>query len=180
MAGHVRLMLAGLHLHHEGEDTELWPLLESRVPANAELTARMAAQHGDLAAQIGEIDRLLPDWERSAERPEPLAQALESLHTSVLTHLTDEETAILPLVAEHITAAEWERLGEHARRGMRPAQLPLMFGAVLEECDPTERTMVLAHLPLPLRLLTKPVLEPMYRRYIAKVRRGFAPEGNPQ
>jgi hemerythrin-like domain-containing protein len=170
VAAHVRLMTAGLHLHHEGEDEELWPLIAARTRTRGEVTARMEAQHGQLAALVIEAGRLLPDWVASPHDPEPLAQVLEALHGVLSTHLAEEEAEILPLAAAHITAAEWARLGDHARRGMRPRELPLMFGAVLEECDADERAMILAHLPLPLRLIARPLLEPIYRRYIAKVR----------
>ncbi|MQA80173.1 MAG: hemerythrin domain-containing protein [Streptosporangiales bacterium] len=170
VAGHARLIMEGLHLHHSGEDVELWPLLERRVQTRADVTARMEAQHGELAALVTEVGRLLPDWVESAAHPEPLAEVLESLQAVLLVHLGDEEAEILPLVTEHVTAGEWARLGEHARRGMRPAELPLMFGAVLEECDASERAMLVATLPFPLRLLVRPVIEPVYRRYIAKVR----------
>ncbi|WP_432948654.1 hemerythrin domain-containing protein [Kribbella sp. CA-253562] len=170
VAGHARLVLTGLHLHHQIEDAELWPLVDARVSTSADLTARMEAQHGELASLVADAEQLLPIWETSAGNPEPLARVLEALHASLLAHLAAEETEILPLVAEHITAAEWARLGEHARREMRPAQLPLLFGAALEECDATERAVLLASLPLPLRLLVRPVIEPIYRRYIAKVR----------
>lgn len=172
VAGHARLVLAGLHLHHEGEDEELWPLIDARARAGADLTARMEAQHAELASLVTAAERLLPAWETSATDPEPSAEVFEDLHAVLLNHLGDEEAEILPLVAEHVTAVEWARLGEHARRGMRPGQVPLMFGAVLEECDAGERAMLLATLPLPLRLLTGPVLEPIYRHYIAKVRSG--------
>jgi iron-sulfur cluster repair protein YtfE (RIC family) len=168
---HAHLILAGLHLHHEAEDTMLWPLLTARVRTSADLTARMEAQHGQLAALVEDTERLLPTWQATASDPEPLAEVLDELHDILLTHLGEEEAEILPLVAEHVTAAEWARGGEHARRGMRPAQVPLLFGAVLEECDATERAMLLATLPVPLRLLIRPVIEPIYRRYIAKVRR---------
>lgn len=170
VAGHARLLLNGLHLHHKVEDAELWPLVDARVQTSAELTARMEAQHGELAALIAEAEQLFPVWETSTDNAEPLARRLEALHTCLVAHLEAEETEILPLVAEHVTAAEWARLAEHARREMRLAEVPLLFGAALEECDATERAVLLASLPLLLRLLTRPVIEPIYRRYITKVR----------
>jgi hemerythrin-like domain-containing protein len=170
VADHARLLLTGLHLHHKIEDAELWPLVEARVETSAELTARMEAQHGELASLIAEAEQLFPAWEASPSNPEPLARVLEALHTCLLEHLAAEESELLPLVAEHVTAAEWARLAEHARREMRLAHVPLLFGAALEECDATERAILLASLPLPMRLLTKPVIEPIYRSYITKVR----------
>lgn len=172
VATHAHLILDGLRLHHESEDAELWPLINARTNVGADLTARMEAQHTELASLVADAERLLPEWEAAAVNPGPPAEVLESLQAVALQHLAEEEAEILPLVAEHITAAEWARLGAHARRGMTIRQVPLFFGAVLEECDAAERAMLLATLPPPLRLLTRPVLEPIYRRYIAKVRAG--------
>jgi hemerythrin-like domain-containing protein len=170
IADHARLVLNALHLHHKVEDAELWPLVDARVKTSAELTARMEAQHGQLAELIAEAEQLLPVWETSADNSEQLARVFEALHTCLVAHLAAEENEILPLVAEHVTAAEWAQLAEHARQEMRLSEVPLLFGAALEECDTTDRAVLLASLPLPLRLLTKPVIEPVYRRYITKVR----------
>lgn len=172
LSRHLRLMLTGLHLHHESEDIELWPLLQQRAPAREELTTRMQAQHEELARLVDETSELAASWERSPDDPEPLAQALEALHAALLIHLGEEEVEMLPVVAEHISATEWAKLGEHARNNMRLKEAPLMFGALLEECDASERAMMLAGLPGPMRLLVGPVMEPIYRRYIRKVRAG--------
>ena len=42
----------------------------------------------------------------------PLVSALAEHRTALLEHLHDEEEHILPLIAEHLTVAEWARLGE--------------------------------------------------------------------
>ena len=41
VAGHARLVLAGLHLHHTGEDDLLWPKLLERAAPSADLVAHM-------------------------------------------------------------------------------------------------------------------------------------------
>ena len=43
--------------------------------------------------------------------------------------------------------AEWDSLGEHGKDAMTPKQLPLMFGCLLEDASPDERTMMLRALP---------------------------------
>ena len=53
---------------------------------------------------------------------------------------------------------------------MSPRQLPLMFGAILEEADPGERERMLAHLPVPIRVLMRTLGAGQYRRYIRRVR----------
>lgn len=170
VAGHADLILTGLHLHHEAEDEILWPLIASRAPTGSDLTERMEAQHTELASLIGRIEQLLPTWARFARNPEPLAQLFESLQLILLAHLAEEEAEILPLITAHVTAAEWAKVGAHARRHANISQLPLMFGLALEECDTDERALLLHVLPPPARLLTRPLIEPLYRRYITKVR----------
>ena len=80
------------------------------------------------------------------------------------------EREILPLAARHITPEEWSQLGEHGIAKMTRAELPLLFGAVLEEATPEERAEMVAKLPFPARVLLRPVLLPQYRRYVRRVR----------
>jgi hypothetical protein len=91
---------------------------------------------------------------------------------ALLEHLELEEREILPLASRHVTAAEWEQLAKHGNDEMRRDQLPLMFGALLEETSDEERTMMLDKQPLPIRLLLKWVLLRQYSRYITRVRHG--------
>ena len=45
VASHLDLVLAGLHMHHTGEDVVLWPLLVDRAAPSGDLIATMEAQH---------------------------------------------------------------------------------------------------------------------------------------
>ena len=49
-------------------------------------------------------------------------------------------------------------------------QLPILFGAILEECTPEERRAMLAKLPLPVRLMLRSIGARQYRRYVTRVR----------
>ena len=71
-----------------------------------------------------------------------------------------------------MTAAEWDQLGEHGTGEMRRDQLPLMFGALLEEATEDERRMMMAKQPWPIRVLIKVWGLGHYRRYVARVRQG--------
>ena len=67
-------------------------------------------------------------------------------------HLAEEEAEILPLVAEHLTPAEWQAIGD---RGM--ASLPkngtafVFLGLILRETTDAERTAFLGLAPPPIR-----------------------------
>ena len=81
-----------------------------------------------------------------------------------------EEREILPLASRHLTAAEWDQMGEHGKDAMSTSQLPIMFGLVLEDADDEERARMLAHLPTPIRVALRTVGAWQFRRYIRRVR----------
>jgi hemerythrin-like domain-containing protein len=172
IADHIRLTLTGLHYHHIGEDDLLWPLLLERASPSADLIARMEAQHGVVDSLITQIEPALARWEVEA-RPavgEELATLLERLATALFEHLDEEERAILPLAARHLSQEEWAALGQAGVAKMTTAQLPIMFGMVIEDATPEERKEMLGDLPLPVRLLLRTWGARTYRRYINRVR----------
>jgi len=172
VVGHARLILSGLHLHHTGEDDLLWPLVLQRAALSAEIVERMQAQHASVGELIERLDVVLARWETEA-RPAVAKEAaalMDRLHGIVVEHLDDEERTILPIASEIITPEEWAAVGEHGVAKMSRAELPLMFGAVLEDASITERRQMLQALPLPARVLMRTWGPGHYRRYITKVR----------
>ncbi|SEO46821.1 hemerythrin domain-containing protein [Trujillonella endophytica] len=172
LAAHLRLCLEGLHLHHTGEDDVLWPVLLERSAPGAALVARMEAQHEQVHGHLDALRTALDRWEAEA-RPavtEEVAAGLELLVAALLEHLDEEEAEILPLAARRLSRAEWEAVGRHGMAHMERSQLPILFGMVLEECSPAERTAMLGVLPPPVRVLARTVFAWRYRRYVRRVR----------
>jgi hemerythrin-like domain-containing protein len=172
VADATRLILKGLHLHHTGEDELLWPKLLERAAPDAATIARMEAQHVQVDHHLARLGPALSRWEVEA-RPavgEEVASVLDAARTVLLEHLDEEEREVLPLAARHLTQAEWSQLGEHGMAAIRLRELPLLFGAVLEDATPQERAAMVRVLPLPVRLLLRPVLLPHYRRYVRRLR----------
>ena len=169
---HARLVLAGLDMHHTGEDVLLWPKLLERDPPDAELIHRMESQHHRVDELIDQLTEALTRWEAEA-RPavgEEVASTFDDFRVALLEHLDDEEQHILPIAARCITQEEWNSLGQHGAEKMSKAQLPLMFGALLEEATPEERKFMLALVPFPVRVLLRTVFAWQYRRRITQVR----------
>jgi hemerythrin-like domain-containing protein len=171
---HAEFVLAGLQLHHEGEDENLWPLLLERATPSTDLIQTMQAQHERVHEAVDTATGLLESWRRTptSELGEELARAVEQLNEALFEHLDAEEAEILPLAEQHVSVAEWARLGEHGRDSMTRDQLPIMFGAILEEADPSEKAQMMALLPPPIRLFMKTLGARRYRRYIGQVRAG--------
>jgi iron-sulfur cluster repair protein YtfE (RIC family) len=172
VAGHARLVLGGLDMHHTGEDALLWPKLLERDAPDSALIHRMEAQHHRVEELIAELTDALPRWEAEA-RPavgEELASTFDGLRVALLEHLDDEEAHILPIAARCVTQEEWNGLGEHGMAKVEKSQLPILFGAMLEEATPDEKKLMLTLVPPPVRLLVRTVFAWQYRRYITKVR----------
>lgn len=172
VAGHARLILVGLDLHHTGEDALLWPKLLDRDPPHTDLIHRMEGQHHRVEELIAELTDALPRWEAEV-RPavsEEVASTFDALRVALFEHLADEEEHILPIAARCVTQQEWNELGEHGVAKMDRSQVPLMFGAMLEEATPEERTLMLGLVPPPVRLLVRTVFAWQYRRHVKKIR----------
>ena len=172
IARHGQALLDALDVHHSGEDELLWPRLLSRAALNSELVARMQAQHKEVAAAAHALRDLLSPWRASADPAtgQQLADAAQALSEALFTHLDEEEAAILPLAAEHVSAAEWDQLGKHGVGHTPRARLLIQLGQILEDTTEAERRAFLARLPLPPRLLWATVGRRQYRRYVRQVR----------
>lgn len=172
IAKHIGLALTGLQLHHTGEDVLLWPKLLDRAAPSADLIRRMEQQHHRVECLVDRLPDALHRWEAEA-RPavgEEVAASLDELRTTLVEHLDDEEIHILPLAAQHLTPTEWAALGQHGTSEMNRADLPILFGMVLEDATPEEKVMMLGSLPVPIRLLLRTIGAWQYRRYVRAVR----------
>ncbi|WP_176993439.1 hemerythrin domain-containing protein [Nonomuraea jiangxiensis] len=170
LASFVNEILDGLHHHHEAEDKLLWPLLLDRVVFEVDLVNAMERQHERVASHIEALRGPLGAWGRSGEGGGRVAGVLDRLHDDLVVHLDQEEERILPLVAEHITKEEWDRLSEYGRSHLSKDRLLFQLGALLEDASHWERQAFLDLLPLPARVLWAVVGKRQYRKEIARIR----------
>lgn len=171
VAAHCRWLTGALHHHHSDEDELLWPWLVVQAQPCAEVTARMQTQHERAAALLAAADELIGPWAATADPTtrDELADVLGRLHPVLIAHLDDEEETILPLVAEHLTVAQWAELSRRGRRSM-PLRKALVFVVMmLQDATPAERTGLLDQMPPPVRLLIRWYGEPAHRRYLARL-----------
>ena len=117
VAEHLRLVIAGLHMHHTGEDELLWPLLLERAAPSADLIHTMQAQHAKVDDFSDRLEPLIASGSAGAStvRGEQLALLVEEFFAALLEHLELEEREILPLAERHVTAEEWSQLGAHGQ-----------------------------------------------------------------
>jgi hypothetical protein len=110
VAGQVLWLTEMLHAHHEAEDAGLWPFIRQRNPAAAQLLEAMEADHRAIVPAVEAVTAAAQQY-RSTESDGPrleLVQALNSLTDVLLPHLDREVREAMPVVAETLTAPDWD------------------------------------------------------------------------
>jgi hypothetical protein len=173
LGGHLGLVLGMLHEHHEAEDDLLWPLLVQRAPLQKDLVGLMEKQHRAIADAVGAVTEQTPVWtaHAGADARDRLAAALRDLEPALTEHLDLEESAVLPLVHEHLTVPEWRAPQQHAmRHGPKSVGDKLnLAGIVLQDATPREQAWFLGQMPAPARLLWRLAGARRYTRYAAQL-----------
>jgi len=172
VAEYVEFHLDGLHAHHSSEDELIWPALRERASLSGELITRMEDQHARVHAAIDCARELLPPWAAApaAESSAALASAVATIGGRLAEHLAEEERDIVPVIATHITQAEWEHLGKVSFSKFKPRQRFTAMGEMLEAASPEEAARMRAGLPPPIRIIWRLFAQRKYQRFMAAVR----------
>ena len=172
VAEFVAFHLDGLHAHHSTEDELLWPALHSRAALSADLIVRMEEQHANLHDALDTSRALLPVWQTAPtpESADALAGALGTTLERLDEHLAEEERDVVPLIAAHVSQAEWENVGKVAFSKFTPRQRLIATGQMLETAEPGEAARMMTGLPAPIRLLWSLVGRRQYQHFIGRVR----------
>ncbi|MFJ6391556.1 nitroreductase/quinone reductase family protein [Streptomyces sp. NPDC091972] len=83
----------GLHNHHTGEDTVMFPFLADRHPEAAPALDRLRAEHEHIATLVAELRKTLADPDLDTVRGE-----VDRLTSELEAHLTYEEAQLFPLL----------------------------------------------------------------------------------
>ena len=148
---------AQLDNHHLAEDDDLWPVLRRELSDPGELASvdAMVEEHRHIPAALDGVDAALRGGGE-------LAAPVELLSSVVLDHLAHEERAVLPLIEQHMTRAQWRAflLTERGRRS--PRERPEFLTWILDDASELDAEAVLAEIPPPARLVYRRVLRPRY------------------
>jgi hemerythrin-like domain-containing protein len=168
---HVDLAVDALHHHHTAEDRHLWPVLMDRAQPDHEVIERMESQHEGLAGLLERVQVQAAQFRYSAAAGdgEHLAATLEGLTAALEEHLADEEEHILPLAEQHLSAAEWDHLGQEATKSLSTEQRVLMMGMLKDSASSADAELLLHHAPILVTKVGWPLV--MHRQYEAYQRR---------
>jgi hemerythrin-like domain-containing protein len=165
----TEFLLNALHHHHRAEDQHLWPLLEARSAPDRELLSRMAAQHERVARAVSRARAVLPVWRDSPGGPE-LSTTIDEILFALGPHLDEEEARILPLCRQHLTAHEWQVMGDAAFAGFTNKEKFLALGWMVSTAIPQEAADFVGRLPLFVRALWAAVGRRRFARRMQQMR----------
>jgi hemerythrin-like domain-containing protein len=162
-------VLEFLHVHHEGEDKLVYPLLVERCPEKSELISRIDAQHKLLKEPMAAAQAALNTWRSDPTTGTIVVRTLNTVDETLGPHLTEEENEILPLASAYMAPEEWGQLpgdAMHTFAGDKP-WLPL--GLIREGLTEENRALMFAGMPAPLQHMWTEQWEPAFNSFIAEV-----------
>ncbi len=171
VGGHVMLMIAMLHGHHEGEDLLVWPLLEERSPEQAALVAAMVTQHEEMVGLMTTAQEQATSWMANPGAPEraSLHTTLIALEKFLLHHLAVEEQEVVPLISRDLTQDEYAAVGAHSRASLTPEQLAVGLGLILQDTTAERGEAILAGMPPEARAGFEEFGRPVFAAYAARL-----------
>jgi hypothetical protein len=158
-----------LHVHHEGEDLLMYPLLAERAPACALHVEQMLEHHRQVTQRLESIEHVRLRWMETADVSvrADLADRYEDLSNVLQVHLRREVTEVMPAVDRVLTEKEGKAIGEHGVKTFDKKFLVGYLGMVLATNPPGEREKFFKEVPPPVRLAYRLIGRRMYRRQYA-------------
>jgi hypothetical protein len=168
IGAHVAWMMRFLHLHHDGEDRGLWPLVREREPRAATILDAMHGDHDRVAPLLDACEQAASAYRRTGTDGARLAllRALEALVERLLPHLRREEDETMPVVSAAISAADWRAVDQHYFVGPKSLRQLGFEGRWLLDGLDAERTRVVLHqVPWWRRIVLRYGFARRYRRH---------------
>jgi len=172
LAKHLRLVLDLVQVHHDAEERFLWSVLPERAPESRELVDTMLRQHADVHDASDAIRSRLDGWETSpdAASGQALAEAVEAFTRTLVAHADLEEGEPLPIIADHLTPAEWGEFVAYASTAMPEETRPTVMGMLMEDMPGPAREAFLGNLPDQLAEFLRTAGAEAYADYTAAIR----------
>lgn len=97
--------------HHANETELLFPRIRERCPALRPVLDRLQSEHGRGETAVRELEHALMAWQvMGDERREAFELTLGAYVDAYLGHMEVEESYVLPVAMEYLSADDWREL----------------------------------------------------------------------
>jgi hemerythrin-like domain-containing protein len=98
-------------VHHANESELLFPLIRERCPALWPVLDRLLAEHGRGESAVRDLEHSLMAWQvMGDERREAFELMLGAYIEGYLGHMEVEESYVLPVAMDYLSAEDWSEL----------------------------------------------------------------------
>jgi iron-sulfur cluster repair protein YtfE (RIC family) len=171
IADYYSNVLCFLEVHHDGEEELLFPLIAERVPEHKDRIDLALAQHHEAMDALKASRVTLEAWQQKGDsEAAELERSLDALDRVLSAHLDMEESEIVPLAGDHVTAEEWGMLPAHAFGHFEGDKIWLILGLIRENFTDEQRAIMLAHMPPPAVQMWETMGEASFDQMIGQVR----------
>jgi hemerythrin-like domain-containing protein len=118
---YVELLCESIHHHHTTEDEVAWPVIEASAGSHVDLT-ELTEDHAALDPRLDQLRARAAAFRVSGGHgPTAAAMAAEltELTTLVSEHILEEEREVFPVIAAHVSVADWDAVEKTAQRNGR-------------------------------------------------------------
>jgi hypothetical protein len=168
VADHIALVSSVLSQHGVGGDRHIWPRLRNRCAQECgPLVDVIEDQHHAIRTCLLQVSKALQPWRDSASgrARDALAAAIDQLIAVVTEHLALEEERVGPLIAKHITDAEYAVLAQEHAACVPPGKLPTVLGMIMYHGDRAVSDVILAEMPVEVQPAIKDLAVQAYAAY---------------
>jgi hypothetical protein len=174
---HADLIGRVLLHHHAVERDAVWPALVRALPADR--TDAVRATLDGWTQRCARIDRMVRDvstagrqWQVTGTAParDAFALACLDLADAVDAQTADEETVLLPLLAEHLSAGDWAVIARSSHCRLSGREQLLVLGLALEDSSDGDRARLLHGLTPAMRLAWRLHGRQDYRAAVVRLR----------
>lgn len=181
LAEHVLWMMHFLHVHHNGEDIGLYPMVIRNDPSTRQLVEDMDGDHQRIDPAIAVLEQAARALRADAPGAyDAVLSAMDALDDVLLPHLEREEAEMMPVVSGCVTEREWSDWNQEVNVKPKPFLYLAEEGHwVLDNMDDESRALVVALVPPVPRFVLIRLLGGRYRRKRALLWRGSRAEEVP-
>ncbi len=171
LSGLFDIVYRTVRMHHTAEDQDICPVLTAKVSAFAVHQVKLAEEHRQLMASLGEsiedIGRLAAaKGEAFTQEQAKLASKMAWLEGYVESHLGHEERDMVPCAMTCMTYQELYAISRKAVRRNSKRDVAAAFPWVLSAASEAERTRFLSGVPWAARVLYRVWWKPGYERKV--------------
>jgi hemerythrin-like domain-containing protein len=158
-----------LTIHHEGEDTYVWPML-AKVGVDSDLLATMESEHHAMAEALAQTATAMGALARSGSSSDAAAARASVVRTQevVERHLAHEEDELEPVLIAQFDSPEWKAV-EKKLRSQPPGVAGRFFAWLTDGMSDDNRAYLGKTVPAPVVYVLSRTFGRRYYRDVAPV-----------